>query len=61
MTEWLAQQTLAKMRFDLSISRLGSALNEKMALEMAIDALGKRQQEGGKQYEQSNINGPLNS
>lgn len=59
MTKWLAQQTLAKMRFDLSITRPGTAINEKMALEMAIDALGV-QQEGEKQNEQSNFNGPLN-
>ncbi|WP_143318904.1 hypothetical protein [Clostridium sp. HBUAS56010] len=59
MTKWLAQQTLAKMRLDLSISRPGVAINEKMALEMAIDALGV-QQEGEKQNEQSNINGPIN-
>jgi hypothetical protein len=59
MTKWLAQQTLAKMRFDLSITRPGTAINEKMALEMAINALGV-QQEGEKQNEQSNINGPIN-
>ncbi len=45
MTKWLAQQTLEKMRFDLSISRPGAAMNEKMALEMAIDALGVQQEE----------------
>jgi hypothetical protein len=45
MTKWLAQQTLAKMRFDLSISRPGAAMNEKMALDMAIDALGVQQEE----------------
>ncbi|MFW6680641.1 hypothetical protein ACOAOT_23750 [Lacrimispora sp. AGF001] len=59
MTEWLAQQTLAKMRFDLSLSRPGSALNEKMALEMAINALGKKQQEGERQNEQSNPYGQI--
>lgn len=61
MTAWLAQQTLARMRFDLSISMPGGALNEKMALEMAIDALGKGQQGGEKKNEQSYFNGPLNS
>lgn len=58
MTESLAQQTLAKMRFDLSISRPGSAINDKMALEMAINAL--EQQKGERKNEQSNTNGPLN-
>jgi hypothetical protein len=58
MTEWLAQQTLAKMRFDLSISRPGTAINEKMALEMAIVAL--EQQKGERKNEQGNTNGPLN-
>jgi hypothetical protein len=40
MTEWLAQQTLSRMRFDLSIIRPGlNAVNEKMALEMGVSAL----------------------
>ena len=59
MTEFLAQQTLAKMRFDLSISRPGTAINEKMALEMAIEALGGSRREESN-CEQSNFNGPFN-
>lgn len=59
MTEFVAQQTLAKMRFDLSISRPGTAINEKMALEMAIEALGGSRREESKS-EQSNLDGSLN-
>lgn len=43
MTEWLAQQTLSKMRFDLSITRPGVDLvNAKTALEMGVNALDMR-------------------
>ena len=43
MTEWSAQRTLSKMRFDLSITRPGiDSVNEKIALEMAIIALERR-------------------
>jgi len=43
MTEWSAQQTLSKMRFDLSITRPGiDWVNEKMALEMGVNALNMR-------------------
>lgn len=43
MTEYLAERTLANMRFGLSITRPGlNAVNEKMALEMAISALEKQ-------------------
>lgn len=43
MTEYLAERTLANMRFGLSITRPGlNAVNEKMALEMGVRALEKR-------------------
>lgn len=43
MTEYLAERTLANMRFGLSITRPGiNAVNEKMALEMAIRVLEKQ-------------------
>lgn len=43
MTEYLAERTLANMRFGLSITRPGiNAVNEKMALEMAIRAFEKQ-------------------
>lgn len=43
MTEYLAERTLANMRFGLSITRPGiNAVNEKMALEIAISALEKQ-------------------
>ena len=43
MSEYLAERTLANMRFGLSITRPGiNAMNEKMALEMAISALEKQ-------------------
>lgn len=43
MTEYLAERTLANMRFGLSITRPGiNAVNEKMALEMAVRALEKQ-------------------
>ena len=43
MTEYLAERTLANMRFGLSVTRPGiNAVNEKMALEMAISALEKQ-------------------
>ena len=43
MTNWEAQRTLSQMRFDLSIKRPGiNAVNEKMALEMAVSALEKQ-------------------
>ncbi len=41
MTEYLAERTLANMRFCLSITR-PNAVNEKMALEMAVSALEKQ-------------------
>lgn len=43
MTEYIAERTLANMRFGLSVTKLGiNAVNEKMALEMAISALEKQ-------------------
>lgn len=43
MTEYLAERTLANMRFGLSITRPGiNAMNEKMALEMGVKALEKQ-------------------
>ena len=43
MSEYLAERTLANMRFGLSITRPGiNAIKEKMALEMAISALEKQ-------------------
>lgn len=43
MTEYLAERTLANMRFRLSITRPGlNAVNEKMVLEMGVNALEKR-------------------
>ena len=43
MTEYLAEITLANMRFGLSITKPGiNAVNEKMALEMAVNALEKQ-------------------
>ncbi|WP_024294977.1 hypothetical protein [Lacrimispora indolis] len=43
MTEYLAERTLANMRFGLSITKPGiNAVKEKMALEMAISALQKQ-------------------
>lgn len=43
MTEYLAERTLANMRFGLSITIPGiNALSEKMALEMGVKALEKQ-------------------
>ena len=43
MTEYLAERTLANMRFGLSVTKPGlNAVKEKMALEMAISALEKQ-------------------
>ncbi|WP_143321052.1 hypothetical protein [Clostridium sp. HBUAS56010] len=42
MTEYLAERTLANMRFGLSVSKPGLAISEKMALEMAVKALEKQ-------------------
>ena len=42
MTEYLAERTLANMRFGLSITRPGFAFSEKIALGMAISALEKQ-------------------
>jgi len=43
MTEYIAERTLANMRFGLSVTKPGiNAVNEKMALEMAISALEKQ-------------------
>lgn len=42
MTEYLAERTLANMRFGLSITRPGFAFSEKMALEMGVKALEKQ-------------------
>ncbi|MDR1770360.1 MAG: hypothetical protein LBS02_06970 [Hungatella sp.] len=43
MSEYLAERTLANMRFGLSMTRAGiNAVNEKMALKMAISALEKK-------------------
>lgn len=43
MTKYLAERTLANMRFRLSITRPGlNAMNEAMALEMGVRALEKQ-------------------
>jgi len=43
MTEYLAERTLANMRFGLSITRPGlNAVNEKTALELGVSALEKQ-------------------
>lgn len=43
MSEYLAERTLAKMRFSLSITRPGiNAVNEKIALEMGVKSLEKQ-------------------
>jgi hypothetical protein len=43
MSEYLAERTLANMRSGLSMTRAGiNAVNEKMALKMAISALEKQ-------------------
>lgn len=42
MTEYLAERTLANMRFGLSVKRPGFAFSEKMALEMGVKALEKQ-------------------